>query len=53
VRAIQVAKKLAAPYTVNQDDSLVTIRIALFTGDHFVIRKQYEPIQDIIDSKSK
>jgi hypothetical protein len=42
MKAILAAPKKAAPYLDNLDGSLVTVRIALFTGDHFVISKTYD-----------
>jgi hypothetical protein len=42
LKAILAAPKKAAPYLANLDGSLVTIRIALFSGDHFVISKNLD-----------
>lgn len=42
VKAIIEAPKKAAPYSQNSDGSIVTIRIALLTGDHYVIQKDYD-----------
>jgi hypothetical protein len=52
MKAIAATKSLMAPYSQNADGSLVTIRIALFVGDHFVLKKDYKPIVGDIDNNS-
>lgn len=55
MKAISSASKKAAVYSENSDGSIVTVRIALFTGDHFVIHKDYDWSLELdqIDTKSK
>lgn len=43
MNAFAYASLLAAPYSTNADDSILTVRIALSAGEHYVLRKKYLP----------
>lgn len=42
MNAIMFAHSKATMYSQKADTSITTVRIALFTGDHFVVRKKYD-----------
>ena len=43
MNAFAYASFSAAPYTTNADGSILTVRIALSAGEHYVLRKKYLP----------
>jgi len=39
MRAVVASRSLAAPFKANADGSVVTVRVSLLPGDHFVIEE--------------
>jgi hypothetical protein len=42
MRAVYFINEVVAPYSHKADGSIITVRIALLKGDHFVINRDYE-----------
>jgi len=49
VRAVYASRSKAAPYSQNADGSLVTVRIALLAGEHFVIEEDINWVAGSVD----
>lgn len=43
MNAFTYAYFLSAPYLSNSDGSIITVRIAISAGEHYVLRKKYNP----------
>ena len=48
-RAIYASRSIAAPLSENADGSMVTVRIALLAGEHFLIEEEIDWIAGNLD----